>query len=79
MKRRIINIDESVINLADSIKRGYLIKAGKNKATTAKRIDQINIIAGISNYGDVFYTINHGMGRCEKKSRNCKINHNIHF
>ena len=61
MKKRIINIDESVINLTDSIKRGWLIKGVKNKPTTAKRLDHINIIAGISNYGDVFYTINHGM------------------
>jgi DDE superfamily endonuclease len=43
------------------VRRGWLRRGVKNKSTMAKRPDRINIIGGISNYGDLFYTINHGL------------------
>jgi transposase len=59
-QRRIINIDESNITLTDYRKRGWLIKGIRNKATLRRRPASLNIIAGISNFGDLYYTINKG-------------------
>ncbi len=64
-QKRIINIDESAISLTETVRRGWMIKGVKNKSTMAKRPDRINLIAGISNYGDLFYTINHGQTKYE--------------
>lgn len=59
-QKRIINIDESNITLTDYRKRGWLIKGVRTKATLPRRPSSLNIIAGISNFGDLFYTINKG-------------------
>lgn len=60
LKYRIINVDESVISLSELSRSSWQIKGVKNKITSGKRPNRVNVIAGISNYGEVFYTINHG-------------------
>ena len=65
-ERRIINIDESIITLTEHQKRGWLVKGVKNKATLPQRPGQLNIIAGVSNFGELFFTINKG-----KKTPTC--------
>jgi hypothetical protein len=58
--RRIINVDESIITITEHRKGGWLIAGVKNKATMAQRPGQLNIIAGISSVGELFFTVNRG-------------------
>jgi len=56
--KRIINVDESVMRLTDHRKRGWLIAGKHNMVTSSRRLSNINIIAGISNKSEFFYTVN---------------------
>lgn len=58
--KRIINIDESVIRITDHRKRGWLSKTKHNMVTQSCRLNMVNIIAGVSSYGDRYYTVNQG-------------------
>lgn len=58
--KRIINVDESVMRLTDHRKRGWLIKGKNNQVTSSRRLSQINVIAGVSNRGELCYTVNQG-------------------
>ena len=57
---RIIDIDESVIRSTDPRKRGWMIKGIENQVTTSTRLSGVNIICGVSNRNEMFYTVNRG-------------------
>jgi hypothetical protein len=57
---RIIDVDESNFRATDARKRGWLIKGVENQVTNNKRLGKCNIIAGVSNRNEVFYTCNIG-------------------
>jgi len=63
--KRIINIDESVINSTDYRKRGWYFPGLRNQPTRTERLNGVNIIAGISNTGDFYYTVNSGKTNSE--------------
>ena len=56
--KRIINVDESVLRLTDHRKRGWLLTGKHNLVTNARRLNRINIIAGISNRGEFYFSVN---------------------
>lgn len=56
--KKLINIDESVIRMTDHRRRGWLSKAKHNMVTESGRLNMVNIIAGISSYGEIFLTVN---------------------
>jgi len=59
-KSLIINVDESVISCTDFRKRGW-VKSGEKKIyDNEERLYGTNIIAGISNAGHLFFTLNQG-------------------
>ena len=58
--KRIINIDESVLNETDSRRRGWFKQGVTVSLNFSSRINKLNIIAGVSNGGDFFYTLNVG-------------------
>ena len=57
---RIINVDESNFRATDNRRHGWLIQGVENLVTHSKRLTKFNIIAGVSNRSEVFYTINYG-------------------
>ena len=58
--KTIINVDESVIQHTVSLKRGWMKRYRKNMVTSSQHLRGVNIIAGISSKGDLYYTVNHG-------------------
>ena len=58
--KRIINIDEIVINSTDSKTQGWCKRNEKAFTVDIERIPSLNIIAGVSNHGEVFFTMNRG-------------------
>ena len=58
--KRIINIDESVLNSTDERKRGWTGFRVRNKVTNSQRLSQMNLIIGVASTGELFYTVNHG-------------------
>ena len=56
--KRIINIDETVIRATDHRKKGWLPKFKHNLTTMNSRLSNINLIAGITNKDEFFYTVN---------------------
>lgn len=67
--KRLINIDESVLRITDHRKRGWMSRSQQNMVTDGCRLNLINIIAGISSYGERFYTVNQG------KTNGCTFNY----
>jgi hypothetical protein len=57
---RIINVDESVLRSTDPRRKGWIIKNIENQVTNARRLAHLNIIAGIINKNETFYTVNSG-------------------
>lgn len=49
--KRIINVDESVIRYTDHRKRGWYPKHKHNMVTMNRRLNGVNIIAGVSSKG----------------------------
>ena len=58
--KRIINIDESNIADTDSRNRGWWYPRRKNQVTKNHRMSNVNLILGISSYGEFFYSVNFG-------------------
>ena len=58
--KRIINVDESVIRQTDHRKRGWIAREKHNMVVQSSRLNCVNIIAGISSYGEFFFTVNQG-------------------
>ena len=58
--KRIINIDESIISDSDPRKRGWWFPNTRNQHTRNQRINNVNLIFGISSKGEFFYTVNSG-------------------
>ena len=58
--RRIINIDESVLNSTDPRSKGWSKLREKALAVDIERLPNLNIIAGVSNMGEFFFTVNRG-------------------
>jgi DDE superfamily endonuclease len=58
--KRIINIDETNVVSTDSRTRGWWFPKQKNQNTRSSRLCGVNIIIGISSYGEFFYTVNYG-------------------
>jgi hypothetical protein len=58
--KRIINIDETNITVTDNRTRGWWYPRTKIQMTKNQRVGQVNLIFGISSYGEFFYTVNFG-------------------
>ena len=58
--KRVINVDESVLNQTDKRRRGWFAKGQKNFVSHLERLARINIIAAVSSWGDFYFTINSG-------------------
>ncbi len=58
--RTIINIDESVIRVTDSRRRGWIGIRRKNIQSSSLRLKAVNVIAAVASTGEVYYTINQG-------------------
>jgi hypothetical protein len=58
--KRVINVDESVLNQTDKRRRGWFAKDQKNFVSHLERLARINIIAAVSSWGDFYFTINCG-------------------
>ena len=63
--KRIINIDESSISCTDSRSREWWHIKQKNQETRNRRLSNVNVSFGISNYGEFFYTVNYGKTNSE--------------
>ena len=58
--KTIINIDESTLNKTNYNESGLQAIGEKLYTTGSKRIDSFNIIAGVSNKNEVYFTLNLG-------------------
>jgi hypothetical protein len=64
--KTIINIDESIIEETDCRRRGWSTIGKEAFTEQSQRLGKINIIGGVSNKGDFYYTINIGTNNSEK-------------
>jgi transposase len=58
--KRLINIDESVLNQTDKRRRGWFKKGQKNFVSHLERLAKTNLIAAVTSDGDFYFTINCG-------------------
>lgn len=58
--RVIINVDESIISRTINRTRSWLPNGRRTFVAASKRLEQINIIAGVSSAGGLYYTVNRG-------------------
>jgi hypothetical protein len=58
---RIINIDESIINMLDRRIKSWSRKSKPLHVKIEEPLAQVNIIAGISNRGEFYFTLNKGI------------------
>jgi DDE superfamily endonuclease len=54
-----------VISLNEHRQKGWLIKGIKNRATIDRKPEGLNMIVGVSNYGNLYYTVNKGFTNSE--------------
>jgi hypothetical protein len=58
--KRIINIDESVLNKTDERERGWCRPGKNNMVTTMQRLRSLSLIAAVSSDGQLMFTVNSG-------------------
>ena len=58
--RQIIDVDESTLKFTDHRKRGWVKAGDNNQSTSNTRLASVNIIAALSNKGQLFFTTNRG-------------------
>ena len=56
--KTLINIDESIINCTNQVKRGWFYKSIPHVCDQVQRVAGMSIIAALSSEGDLFFTIN---------------------
>mmetsp|Transcript_47725 Transcript_47725/g.34985 ORF Transcript_47725/g.34985 Transcript_47725/m.34985 type:complete len:117 (-) Transcript_47725:839-1189(-) len=58
--KRIINIDESLINRTQYKKVGWNLKGNDLVCPQAQRLSEVSIVAAVSSQGELYYSINRG-------------------
>ena len=57
-EQEVFNIDESIIRISDSRRRGWVLAKNRILVSRAIRLPQISIIGAVSSKGRVFFTLN---------------------
>lgn len=61
-----INVDESILDETDFRRKGWSKVGMEAKTIHSQRLEKVSIIGGVSNRGDLYYSINLGNNNKER-------------